>query len=283
MSLSDPLRAHRCYYAAVGGLLSSARLLRNSRTTDSLRPGAACALWWGRRAQAHRWYSTAVGGGAIGIAIAGFAPSLLDGSARLGPVSPLVLVHALIATSWLLLFVLQGTLVATGRAAMHRRLGVASTGLAVLVILTGYSTVMEQTRRGYDLSGDLNVRADPKLAAVFPLGDLVSFTVLFAAGLWRRKQPEAHQRLMTLATLGGFMPAAVAHLVGHQFRSLPLLVVPLIGIIFFAPAVYDRMRSGRFHPITLWGGLSLFAWGNVRAGLIGPSEAWHNLMGWLVG
>ncbi|MBZ2180552.1 MAG: hypothetical protein K7J47_22945 [Acidobacteria bacterium] len=118
---------------------------------------------------------------------------------------------------------------------------------------------------------------------MFRLGDLVPFTVLFAAGLWRRKQPEAHKRLMTLATIGGFMSAAVAQLVGHQFRSLPLLVVPLIGIIFFAPAVYDRIRSGRFHPITLWGGLSLFAWGNGRAGLIGPSEAWHNLMGWLMG
>jgi hypothetical protein len=55
---------------------------------------------------------------------------------------------------------------------------------------------------------------------VFRLGDLVPFTVLFAAGLWRRKQPEAHKRLMTLATIGGFMSAAVAQLVGHQF-SLP--------------------------------------------------------------
>ena len=98
--------------------------------------------------RAHRCYYTAVGGGAIGTAMAGFAPSLLDGSARLGPVSPLVLLHALIATPLRLLFVLQGTLVATGRAAMHRRLGVAATGLAVLVILTGYSTVVEQTRRG---------------------------------------------------------------------------------------------------------------------------------------
>ena len=50
--------------------------------------------------------------------MAGFAPSLLDGSARLGPVSPLVLLHALIATPLRLLFVLQGTLVATGRAGL---------------------------------------------------------------------------------------------------------------------------------------------------------------------
>jgi hypothetical protein len=68
------------------------------------------------------------------------------------------------------------------------------------------------------------------------MGDLVSFTVLFAAGYWRRKQPEAHEQLLAQAPIGGFMPAAVAPWVDHCFRSMPLLVVPLTGVVLLAPA-----------------------------------------------
>ena len=48
------------------------------------------------------------------------------------------------------------------------------------------------------------------------MGELVLFPVLFAGGLWRRQQPEAHKQVLAEAPIGGFMPAAVAPWVGHH-------------------------------------------------------------------
>jgi len=76
------------------------------------------------------------------------------------------------------LYLAQAVLIATDRRALHRSLGVASIALAALMIVTGYETTIELTRRGFDLSGDLHLR-DPLMNAVFPLGDL--FTSYFSA------------------------------------------------------------------------------------------------------
>jgi hypothetical protein len=77
------------------------------------------------------------------------------------------------------------------------------------------------------------------------------------------------------------MPAALGHFVGHNFRSAPALLLPMLAVTFFAPAIYDRIRLGRFNRVTLWGGIVLFAWGNVRAVFIRPSAAWQQVMAWL--
>lgn len=108
----------------------------------------------------HRWHSLTVGG-AMGLAIAGLAPKLLGSSAglagqlrRAGAGEPAgFFLHALIARSWLLLFAVQAMLVATGRPAMQRRLGVAATGVAVVMLVTGCSTMMKNGRAGTTAAG----------------------------------------------------------------------------------------------------------------------------------
>jgi hypothetical protein len=131
---------------------------------------------------------------------------------------------------------------------------------AVAVVVVGYFTVVEQTRRGFDLSGVLNVKADPAREAVFPMGDLASFAILIAAGLWHRRRPELHRRFITLGTIGGMMPAVLAHIVGHNLRSMTFLLVPLVWVAFLRPAIYeDHLRFGCFHPVTMWGGSCCFS------------------------
>ena len=231
----------------------------------------------------HRWYHSTVGLIIIAAAILGFAPSLLYPANRNAPVTTLAVLQAAISTGWVVLYIVQSFLVATGRRVLHRRLGIAGAALAVAVVIVGYFTVVELTRRGFDLSGDLNVKADPVREAVFPMGDLASFATLVAAGLWHRRRPELHKRFMTLGTVGGMMPAVLAHIVGHNLRSMTVLLVPIVWLAFFSPAIYDRLRFGRFHRVTLWGGILLFLWSNVRAAVIAPSAAWHAFMGWAVG
>jgi len=54
-------------------------------------------------------------------------------------------------------------------------------------------------------------------------------------------------------------------------------------VLLSASAVYDKLTLGKIHPVSFWGAIALFVYANLRAGLIGPSAAWHSFAGWLVG
>lgn len=234
-----------------------------------------------RHASHRRWDFVLMALAVLLFAALAFVPSLPNPGQRLAPVTPLVAVHGILTTAWLLLFLAQTVLIATGRRTVHRWLGTASVVLAAAIVVVGYKVAIAMTIRGFDLSGDLNVKADPAAYLIFPLGDLLTFIVLLSTGLWFRHQPGTHKRFMLLATVGMMAPASLSHIVGHNLRSMPVLFVPLLAFVFLSPALYDRFRVGRFHRVTLWGGIALFVWGNVRA-MIGPGGPWKQFAGWLI-
>jgi len=97
----------------------------------------------------------------IMIVVLGFAPSIIDASERNAPLTSLVVVHSLVAIIWLALFLAQTTLVAMRRTAIHRRLGIAAVLLALVMVVLGYMAAIAMARRGFDLSGDLQIQAIP--------------------------------------------------------------------------------------------------------------------------
>jgi hypothetical protein len=153
------------------------------------------------------------------------------------------------------------------------------------MIVLGYASVIAMGRRGFDLSGDLGIAADPLAFMVLPLGDLAAFTILVGAAFWYRRRPEIHKRLMLLATIGTLMPAPLAHFIGHtpQLRAHPASILVPIAVLLSLSAIHDRVAKGRVHPISLWAALALFLWSNLRAAVIGPSAAWHQFAAWLIG
>ncbi len=62
----------------------------------------------------------------IVVAVAGFAPSIVDPTRRLAPLTPLVTVHGILIFCWLLLFVFQTVLIRSRRVSLHRRMGIVS-------------------------------------------------------------------------------------------------------------------------------------------------------------
>jgi hypothetical protein len=217
---------------------------------------------------------------AILVVAAGFhgtARAAVNGERSL---TPLVRVHAAIALAWLLLFVVQASLIATRRTTLHRRLGISSVLLAVAFVVTGCLTAIAAARRGYGPVFDGT--PDPLGTLIHTLGDVLSFSVMVAAGLAYRRRPEVHKRLMLLVVVGPMMNAPLLHLfVGLPgLPARPPLFIASMAALLFTPAVYDRVTRGRFHPVTLWGAVALFAFGNVRAA-IGSSDAWHRLAEWL--
>lgn len=227
-----------------------------------------------------RFY-TAMGIVAFLVAMIGFSDSLRSAASGTRTFTRLVHIHGALFGFWLVFFIIQTRLVASGRIAIHRRLGMFGGALAVTMIGVGLRTSIVAARHGYDL----NHTNDPLGFMIFPLGDLLAFTVLVGAALWYRKRPMAHKRLMLMATVGAMLNAPIAHLFANTpalaaIRA-PVIILP-IALLLFASAAYDKLTLGKIHPVSLWAAIALFAWINLRAAVIRPSIAWHSVAGWLI-
>ena len=239
-----------------------------------------------------RWFYISMALLMILLNVVAFGPSIIDPSGRNVPLplTPLVTVHAIVAAAWLLVFLAQATLVATGRTTIHRRLGIVGAVLTAVFVVVGYFTLIEEARRGFDLSGDILPRtpgpevANPALILGL-LWNFLTFGVLAGLGLGYRHRPAVHKRLMVLAMLGGLTSTPVAHLIGHW----PVLQ-PWAGIIFgvstmvflFMSAIYDKVSQGRIHPVSLWGAVLVFVSGSFFFLVIQPSAAWREFATWLI-
>ena len=74
----------------------------------------------------------------LALVAAGFAPTFfVRDVAILGPLSSAVLVHGIAGSAWLLLVAFQIGLVATGRVAWHRRLGLVAVAMAGVFVASG--------------------------------------------------------------------------------------------------------------------------------------------------
>ena len=93
----------------------------------------------GRPHGVQRWFYISMAILMILFSVVAFGPSIIDPSKRNVPLpfTPLVMAHAIVSAAWLFLFVIQATLVATGRSAVHRRLGIVRAALTVVFIMVG--------------------------------------------------------------------------------------------------------------------------------------------------
>lgn len=231
------------------------------------------------RRREHIFY-TAMAIAAIAVAATGFSGTINRELAGTGKLSTLVHVHAAVAATWLFLFLVQVRLIASSNVWFHRRLGAFGATIAVGHVLIGYLTATAAAGRGFDLSG----RSDPIGFMIFPLGDLLAFAILVSAAFSFRRHAAAHKRLMFL-TVSTTLGAPFTHFIAETpaLAAIPNVIVPPLMIFWFGNAAFDRLALGRFHPVSLWGGLALFVWGNLRAIVLQPSDAWHDFGSWLIG
>ncbi len=216
-------------------------------------PAAAVSRPLGHAATDRTFYS----GIAVVMAITtfiGFAPTFYLRSMFGAPTSvtgmvaitPLVIVHGLVFTAWVILFVVQTRLIASRSVALHRRLGVGGAVLGVAMIAVGLPTAFAAAARGSAPPG-----MEPQVFLVVPVADLVLFGGFLAAAVLRRRDKELHKRLMLMAYCS-IIPAAVGRLPGVIVLGPPVL----FGLAFLpaiAGAVYDKWSRGRVTPIYWWG------------------------------
>jgi len=178
--------------------------------------------------------------------------------------------HAVLFTSWLVLFIVQTSLIATHRVKVHRKLGYFAIAMAAAMIVVGVRTAVEAARLGAVPPG-----ADPWNFMAIPLGDITTFAGFFLAAVLWRNDRDKHKRLMILASVC-LMSAALVRWPG-VLRVGALVSYALTLLFPIAAAVYDRWSRGRVHPVYWWG-LALIVLGvGVRIVLLG-SPAWHHAM-----
>jgi hypothetical protein len=215
-----------------------------------------------------RWFYLGMAVAALVITFVGFHRSFYFRPSTLPALAPLVVVHGLIFSSWVVLFLTQTTLVAARRVHVHRKVGLAALGLAVLIIGSGPLIAITAAKHG---RGSL-----PGLLVM--LVDILAFAVCIAAALYYRHRSAVHKRFMVLAMASLLPPAIIRWPIA---TDRPAVIVGMLLVFVAAAPVYDLLSRRRLHPVSLWGGLVFMASVPLRLAL-SHTETWHRVASWLI-
>ena len=189
--------------------------------------------------------------------------------------SRLLHIHGLVFTTWVLFFLAQAVLVATGRTYLHRRMGIGGAVLAALVVIVGTAVAITRVKTGVS-----PIPGVPPLAFLaIPFFDMVVFAVLVSTALYFRRRLEAHKRLMTLSMIT-LLAAPIARLNFPLLPPGPPTFFGLADLFIVAMLVYDLSTRGKVHPATIWGGLLIVASQPLRL-MISGTAPWLAFASWL--
>lgn len=212
---------------------------------------------------------------------AGFAPTfylrnLMPMPPRTLPLTGLVVLHGLVFSAWVLLFLTQVALVSARRTAVHRRLGIIGFILLAAMILVATLTALEGVGRGNAPPG-----VSPLTWLAVPLLDIPVFAGLIGAGLLNRHRPQVHKRFM-LASIIGLLPPAIGRFTFYWAGEALAFPVVIIGgqLLFLLPlALWDLRSRGRIHRVTLIAALVLVGSWVFRLA-IWQTDGWLSFAGW---
>ena len=191
------------------------------------------------------WSAVAI----VAVTLIGFAPSYYLSSFTGAPaLEPIVHLHGVVFTGWILLYAAQTGLVTFGRTDLHRIVGPVGAVLAVGVVALGFAVAFV-TAHVVPKAGKIN----PPI--IFPLTAITMFGLLFTAAFLYRRKLQHHKRLMLLATvaLATTPLARIGRMIGGPVPP-PIMGMLFTDVFVAALVVFDLRTRGRLHPATLIGG-----------------------------
>jgi uncharacterized membrane protein YozB (DUF420 family) len=211
----------------------------------------------------------------------GFAPSFymrgwMAPRDKMEPLIALVVLHGVLFTVWMLLFVAQSCLVAAGRVDLHRRLGtvgfVLLPALALVAVFTSLGGV------GRPLTAPEGI--DPLSWLAKSLFTIPVFSILIALGLINRGRPRLHKRFMYIGMVSILAPG---------FGRMPLPLPPEIwgpvatmllpDLFLLALMAWDVRSTRRPHAVTLAGSAGVLTM-QVITPVVWTTPAWLHFAAW---
>jgi len=177
----------------------------------------------------------------------GFRNFYLHGKAPWGEMTsqivPLIVVHGLAMSSWVILFLVQSTLILIDNRRLHMVIGPVGTVLAPAIVILGMTVASLSVRFRPEIYGPFG---GPRFFLATMLTQMLLFGTLVGVGLAYRRRAEIHRPMMLLA-----------------------MIVILSGSLGRFPYIKElAVRSPLYAwvPVLLFGGLLfLLQWGMSRA------------------
>jgi hypothetical protein len=198
--------------------------------------------------------------------------------------SPLLHLHGALFFAWVLFLLLQTALAANGQLDHHRAWGLVGISLATAMVFMGWAAALNS------LSIALAAGYGDSALAFFivPVSGITLFAGFIVAAIANIRRPQAHKRLMMLATIA-LLQAPMGRVffvlvigggpglrpgLGQPAAVFDALIPNLSAeLLIVAGIVYDWRTRGRPHPVWLVGA-AVMTMVIVLRGPISGTPAW---------
>jgi FtsH-binding integral membrane protein len=179
-----------------------------SQTLATSRP----SLLTGRNSLLDRYFYFAMSLASAAAVVAGFSQTIDDQLLHPAIAPPPILwVHGLTFSAWIMIFILQSALVRTRHVKWHRTIGWLAAAVALIMVPLGLATAIAMV---HFETYSLHMPHRYAFLAV-PFFDIGTFGLCMALAIYWRKNPEFHRRLVFFATCA-LLVAAFARM-DHAF------------------------------------------------------------------
>lgn len=212
-----------------------------------------------------RYFFTGLGLWAFLLTFIGFSPTFYLRKGGMEPLPFYIVLHGVLASIWVLFFLLQAGLISARRHKLHATLGLISLPLCLAVAATGAVVALRSIAH----------RDNPIWGVCLSLNNVIGLVLFVFLGLRSRNRPDHHKRFMVLAIVPFLGPAAARwNYAGFvpEWGPPVLLFAPMIALF-----VYDYLSRKSIHPVTLIGFPCIIAW-HVATVFLARIPAFENLV-----
>lgn len=204
----------------------------------------------------------------LGIVVTGFAKSyFLAGMIWAKLPNTLVHIHGAVFVCWILVLLLQASLVSAHKIKLHMAIGTLGFILPPLMVPLGMLVLFDSIRRN-------QVNVPLELLLVADLFNLFLFIVLVSWGILARRNGASHKRLMILGTMALMGPAIDRWHFGVVVTLGVLLCLPLLVLI------YDLWLLRRVHRSTAVG-FAMITSSFIAVLPLSKLAIWHQWVVWI--
>ena len=192
-----------------------------------------------------RWYFPVVIGFLFAGMLFGFSKTFyLRSLFPLPPIPFYLYVHGVVLTTWFALVLAQTSLIAAHRQDIHRRLGFVALAIAVVLVPLNIFVVAHAAERAHGPITPLL-----KLETIGDLFSLAWFAGFVSAGVYFRRQPDIHRRLMVASCFTIYGPVFARFELVFGLPTPPPALLPL-GLLVLVS--YDLIVTRRVQRPTIW-------------------------------